>query len=132
MSRKSILIVDDEAHVLRVLRLNLEREGYLVSTACDGQDALEQLERSLPDVLVTDLQMPRSTGRVLCETVRSRYPSHSLLILVMTSMTALEERDWVHQLPNTEFLEKPLSPRQLCARLARHFGAVALAGGNHA
>lgn len=125
MNRKSILIVDDEPHVLRVLRLTLEREGYIVSTACDGQHALERLEQELPDALVSDLQMPRCTGRVLCETARKRYPAHPFLILVMTSMTAIEERDWVHRLPNTEFLEKPLSPRQLVARMAAYFASIA-------
>jgi CheY-like chemotaxis protein len=122
MNKKSVLIVDDEPHVIRVLRLTLEREGYDVITANNGNEALAMLEQRLPDVVVTDLQMPQGGGRVLCETARCRYPANAFLILVMTSMTALEEREWVAQLENIEFLEKPLSPRRLVARLAACFG----------
>ena len=124
MSQHHILLVDDEPHVLRVLRLSLEREGYSVATASDGNGALSEMSTRLPDVLITDINMDGMSGRTLCPLVRKMYPEHSLLILVMTSMTAQDERVWVQQLQNIEFLEKPLSPRQLVARLSRHFPAA--------
>lgn len=124
MNKRTIMIVDDEAHVIRVLRLMLEREGYAVMTANDGAEALESIAARRPDVLVSDIQMAGMDGRELCRTVRTRYPDEPFLILVMTSMTAAGERDWVKQLANVEFLEKPLSPRQLVARLAAHFAAL--------
>ncbi|TWI69748.1 two-component system OmpR family response regulator [Pseudoduganella lurida] len=127
MSQRHILLVDDEPHVLRVLRLALEREGYSVTTASDGHAALACMAERLPDVLISDIQMDGMTGRELCPAARRTYPDHPFLILVMTSMTALDERNWARELPNTEFLEKPLSPRQLVARLSRHFAALALA-----
>lgn len=125
MSKRRILIVDDEAHVIRVLRLMLEREGYLVDGAADGTEALAKMDAQLPDVLVTDIQMEGMNGRELCRAARARYPGNRFLILVMTSMTASEERVWVRELAQVEFLEKPLSPRQLVARLAAHFAATA-------
>lgn len=118
---KHILLVDDEPHVTRVLRLMLEREGYTVASASDGHEALEKMAQRRPDVMVSDIQMDGMDGRQLCRTVRERYPDETFLILVMTSMTAASEREWVRELPNIEFLEKPLSPRQLVARLATHF-----------
>lgn len=121
MNKKSVLIADDEPHIIRVLKLTLEREGYDVMSADDGQEALKKLEQSRPDILISDLQMPRMGGRALCETARQLYPQDKFLILVMTSMTALDERDWVGRLSNTEFLEKPVSPRRLIARLANYF-----------
>ena len=124
MSARRILLVDDEPHVLRVLRLALEREGYAVDSASDGHAALACMARQLPDVLISDIQMDGMDGRTLCPLARSTYPDHPFLILVMTSMTALDERAWARALSNTEFLEKPLSPRQLVARLARHFAAL--------
>ena len=124
MSARRILLVDDEPHVLRVLRLALERDGYSVVTASDGHAALACMAEQLPDVLISDIQMDGMDGRTLCPLARSTYPDHPFLILVMTSMTALDERAWARALPNTEFLEKPLSPRQLVARLARHFAAL--------
>ncbi|QBE66409.1 response regulator [Pseudoduganella lutea] len=121
MIQHHILLVDDEPYVVRVLRLSLEREGYDVATAIDGHDALSKLAKRCPDVLITDINMNGMDGRTLCPLARKMYPDSSFLILIMTSLTALDERSWVRQVSNAEFLEKPLSPRQLVARLARHF-----------
>jgi CheY-like chemotaxis protein len=123
MSKRTILIVDDEAHVIRVLRLMLEREGYEVHSAADGCDALAKMAERRPAVMISDIQMDGMNGRDLCRTVRERYPDESFPIFVMTSMTASAEREWVRNLANVEFLEKPLSPRQLVARLATHFAS---------
>lgn len=122
MTQRHILLVDDEPHVTRVLRLALEKAGYAVTTAHDGHEALACMAQQLPDVLISDIQMDGMDGRTLCPLARKTWPDHDFLILVMTSMTALEERSWARELANTEFLEKPLSPRQLVARLSRHFG----------
>jgi len=125
MNKRRILIVDDEAHVIRVLRLVLEREGYQVEGAADGFEALDKMQTRRPDVMVSDIQMDGMNGRELCHAARERYPDEPFLILVMTSMTASGEREWVRKLKNVEFLEKPLSPRQLSTRLAAHFAALA-------
>ena len=124
MTPYKILIVDDEPHVIRVLRMTLERAGYLVQSANDGKEALGVMAGFAPDVLLSDIQMAGMDGRELCRTARQRYPERRFLILVMTSMTATEERGWARDLANTEFLEKPLSPRQLVARLATYFAAL--------
>lgn len=123
MNKRTVLIVDDEAHVVRVLRLMLEREGFDVLCANDGNEALGVMAARRPDVMVSDIQMAGMDGRTLCRTVRQRYPDETFLILVMTSMTAAAERGWVQELNNVEFLEKPVSPRQLVARLTQHFSA---------
>lgn len=130
--KKAILLVDDEPHVIRVLRLMLEREGYDVTSANDGNEALEKMAARRPDVMVSDIQMAGMDGRELCRTVRARYPDDSFPIFVMTSMTASEERAWVRELTNVEFLEKPLSPRQLIARLTTYFANAATQENPHA
>ena len=125
MNKRMILLVDDEPHVIRVLRLMLEREGYEVASANDGNEALEKMRARRPDVMVSDIQMAGMDGRDLCRTTRARYPDERFPIFVMTSMTASGEREWVRELANVDFLEKPLSPRQLVARLAAHFANAA-------
>ncbi|MEC5217202.1 DNA-binding response OmpR family regulator [Actimicrobium sp. GrIS 1.19] len=125
MTIRKILLVDDEPHVIRILRLMLEREGYHVESANDGNQALDKMVDFAPDVMITDIQMAGMDGRTLCRTARERYAQRTFLILVMTSMTAMEERGWVRELSNIDFLEKPLSPRQLVVRLAKHFVALA-------
>ena len=119
-----ILLVDDEPHVIRILRLTLEREGYQVRTANDGNEALGVMSDYQPHVMISDIQMAGMDGQELCTTARARYPERRFLILVMTSMTAIEARGWAAQLADTEFFEKPLSPRKLVARLAAHFAAL--------
>lgn len=125
MNKRMILLVDDEPHVIRVLRLMLEREGYEVASANDGAEALAKMDLRRPDVMVSDIQMAGMDGRELCRTARARYPEAAFPIFVMTSMTASNEREWVKELANVDFLEKPLSPRQLIARLAAHFTRAA-------
>ena len=130
--KKSILLVDDEPHVIRVLRLMLEREGFEVASANDGNEALEKMAARRPDVMVSDIQMAGMDGRELCRTARARYPDERFPIFVMTSMTASQEREWVRELANVEFLEKPLSPRQLIARLTTYFANAATQENPHA
>ena len=124
---KRILIVDDEAHVLRVLNLALRQRGYEVESVADPREAMDKLKGFAPDVLITDIQMPGLSGRELCERIHAEMPQRNFLILVMTAMVARENREWVIRLPNTEFLEKPLSPRSLAARLDDYFATAAAA-----
>ena len=67
---KRILIVDDEPHVIRVMRLSLERAGYEVFEAANGEIALQRIAESMPDVMITDIDMPRMTGEQLCKEIQ--------------------------------------------------------------
>ena len=108
-----ILLVDDEPMVLRVMRGALEREGYQVDIAVDGEDAWAKITESCPDVLVTDIEMPRLSGRDLCERIQEKLPDRKFPIFVSTSLTALEHRDWSKDISLLVFLEKPISIRKL-------------------
>jgi CheY-like chemotaxis protein len=125
---KQILIADDEPHVIRVLKLTLEREGYAVTAVGNGEQALQQIRSAPPDVLITDIQMPRMTGRELCQAIEAEWPQRRFTIIVMTSMTEREQREWVASMKNIQFLEKPLSPRRLVAFLHEHFSPDGIEG----
>jgi DNA-binding response OmpR family regulator len=118
---KKITIVDDEPHVLRVLKLSLERAGYDVSSFSNGEDALYGLRESLPDVLITDIHMPRMTGEELCQHIQLEMPDREFLIFVLTSRTEIEHREWSRKINNLQFLEKPVSIRNLIKRLNEYF-----------
>ena len=115
MNEKQILLVEDEASVARILQMNIERQGHSVECAANGLDAIEALEKQWPDVLITDINMPRLSGRDLCLHIREHYPDRPLKVIVMTSMTEREEKDWVKDFDDIYFMEKPLSPRRLIA-----------------
>lgn len=127
-----VLIVDDEPHVTRVLRLALERGGFDVRTECDGHAALESVLADPPTAIVTDIQMPRLDGREFIRLMHELLPGRSFPVIVMTSMTAREEREWVRAIPDVEFLEKPVSPRQLLGHLTHRLGAQGIPPGGNA
>jgi len=121
MDDKRILLVDDEPHIVRLMKMQLEREGYVVDAAFNGEQAVEKLRRSMPHVVITDIQMPRMDGKALCQHILQGWPDRHPLILIATSRTELEHREWSRAFPQVSFLEKPVSMRKLIERLAGHF-----------
>ena len=115
---KRILLVDDEPIVLRVMRRALEKEGYVVDVAVNGEDACAKISTSCPDVLVTDIEMPRMSGKELCLHIQETMPDRKFPIFVSTSLTALEHREWSGLISNLVFLEKPISIRKLRSAIA--------------
>lgn len=119
---KQILLVDDEATVRRVLQVALEKAGFAVHTAANGEEALTRLRAQSPDVLITDIEMPRMDGRKLCETLHAEQPERDFPIFVVTSLTEREHRSWSSAIENLHFLEKPISVRKLLAKLTECTG----------
>ena len=118
---KKILIADDEPHVLRVMKMSLEKEGYAVDTCANGKEALARLSLEQPDILITDIQMPQMTGEELCKYIQQRMPERKFLIFVLTSRTEIEHREWSRDINNLLFLEKPVSIRNLVEKLDGYF-----------
>ena len=119
-----ILIADDEPHVLRVLKLSLEKEGYTVETCSNGKEALARLEQAHPDILITDIQMPLMTGEELCKHIAQHMPKRSFMIFVLTSRTEIEHREWSRNIGNLQFLEKPVSIRNLVEKIDNYFDSA--------
>lgn len=122
-----VFIVDDHPPVIRVMRLGLEAAGYDVTTAANGAECLAKLLDETPDFLVTDIDMPRMNGRELCEAIQQQFPDRSYPIVVLTSRTELEHRDWTANIDNLLFMEKPVSIQKLQKLIAEALPAVASA-----
>ena len=118
---RTVLIVDDERHVARVLSVALERAGYTAETASNGEEAIAKLVELKPDALLTDIMMPRMNGRELVAVVRSKFPNCAVPIVVMTSSLEYEHRDWVDNYSNLHFVEKPVSPRKIIQILDKYY-----------
>ena len=118
---KRVLIVDDEPYVLNVLNHFLTGAGFEVSEAANGEAALEAVAQTAPQVVLTDVQMPRLNGQDLCNELAKRFPDRDRLVIVMTSRTDPELRQWAATLDNVQFVEKPVSPRGIVDRITAHF-----------
>ncbi|RLB11645.1 MAG: response regulator [Deltaproteobacteria bacterium] len=111
---KSIFIVDDSPTILMSLKTNLEMHGFKVETASDGQDAVNKLNNGAnPDLIITDLNMPRMDGFKLIEHVRQMRTFRFKPILVLTTESQLQKRQEAKRLGATGWLVKPVSGNDL-------------------
>jgi len=119
-TRKKILIVDDDAHIRRLLQIKLKKQGYDVILAKDGVEGLNIIHTQQPDVVVTDINMPRLDGKSLCEQSNVLKKEQPFLTIVLTARISPDEQAWVSQMTDTEFMEKPFSPSRVLGRIDRY------------
>ncbi len=112
-----VLLVDDDPAMLRILSQWLEKAGYSVRTACDGQEALEAIELECPDFLVTDWEMPCIDGLELCRRVREMALPHYICIVFLTIKTGVDEMIAGLESGADDFLAKPITEGELLARM---------------
>jgi len=109
-----VLLCDDEIHILRAAELKISRAGYDVRIARDGQEAWELIQQQRPDVLVTDVQMPRMDGFELSRKIRSTAATKDLPILMLTAKGfELEQQEMMDKWGIVDVVPKPFSPREL-------------------
>ena len=108
-----IMVVDDSITVRRVTQRLLQREGFRVSTAVDGLQALEKLQDELPDVILSDIEMPRMDGFDLLRNIRSSERLKDLPVIMITSRMATKHRDLAMALGANHYLGKPYGDEQL-------------------
>ena len=111
---KTVLVVDDERNIVELVRLYLEKEGFNVVAASDGEQALFQYERSDPDLVVLDLMLPKMDGFEVCRELRRR---GDVPILMLTARS--EDIDAIVglELGADDYVTKPFNPRALVARV---------------
>ena len=112
---KTILVADDESHILNVVSLKLRNAGYKVLTAGDGQEALDLATSELPDLLITDYHMPRLSGLELCRKLRQIAATEAMPAIMLTARGYHLEPHDTEQSGILKMLSKPFSPRHLLA-----------------
>ena len=121
-----ILVVDDSLTVRRVTQRLLAREGYRVTLAKDGLDALERLAEERPAVVLSDIEMPRMDGFDLVRNIRADKRLADLPVVMITSRIAQKHRDYASELGVNHYLGKPYSEEELLA-LIGHYTALTAA-----
>jgi CheY-like chemotaxis protein len=109
-----VLVVDDEADVLLLCRLNLQQRGHELLEASTGSSALELARERRPDVIVLDLMLPGMTGYEVLETLKRDEQTSDIPVLVLTAKSLRADRERSHGLGASGFLTKPFLPSELC------------------
>ncbi|KRL96769.1 response regulator YycF [Liquorilactobacillus satsumensis] len=111
---KKILVVDDEKPISDIVKFNLTKEGFDVYTAYDGQEALDQVEEVVPDLILLDIMLPKIDGLEVAREVRKKY---DMPIIMVTAKDAEIDKVLGLELGADDYVTKPFSNRELVARV---------------
>jgi DNA-binding response OmpR family regulator len=113
-----ILVADDDADILNLVRFRLEQNGYETVSAADGQQALELARERDPDLCILDVMMPKLTGFQVLEALRSDPDTDGIRVIILTA--TVQDRDIARgfEVGADDYLRKPFSPQELQARVA--------------
>ncbi len=119
--KKRVLVVDDERHIVRLVQVNLERQGYEVVTAYDGVECLEKAKADKPDLIVLDIMMPRMDGFEALQRLKTDPETHHIPVIMLTARA--QDRDVLqgYQYGADLYLTKPFSPLELISLVKRVF-----------
>ena len=116
MAGETILLVEDEAHIVELLRIYLEQEGFRVAWASDGVQALALIAQRPPALMVLDLMLPKVDGWEVCRQVRAGKAAPDLPIIMLTARDEDVDKIVGLELGADDYMTKPFNPRELVAR----------------
>jgi DNA-binding response OmpR family regulator len=117
MAKGTILVIDDERDLIDLVRYNLEKEGYDVIAATDGQSGLEVATKHAPDLVVLDLMMPGMDGLQFCQRLRSDARTARMPLIMLTAKATEADRIVGLEMGADDYITKPFSPREVVARV---------------
>ncbi len=117
MADKTVLVVDDEIHIVHVVAIKLRNNGYEVISADNGVEALETALRDKPDIIVTDYQMPAMTGLELVGKLREHEETKNTPIIMLTARSFAISQEQKDELKIQGCLSKPFSPKELLGNI---------------
>lgn len=124
MDGRTVLVADDEAHIIHVVQIKLRNGGFNVVTAMDGQEALDLATSVKPCLLITDLQMPLLSGLEVAASLRGNDATRDIPVILLTAK-GFEVQDQATAGTNIKrVMTKPFSPRDLLVRVNEVLGAV--------
>jgi two-component system alkaline phosphatase synthesis response regulator PhoP/two-component system response regulator VicR len=114
-----ILVCDDERHIVRLIQVNLEKQGYQVVTAYDGKEGLEKVKSEKPDMLVLDVMMPYMDGFEVLKTLRREPETESLPVIMLTAKAQDKDVFEGYHYGADMYLTKPFNPMELVSFVKR-------------
>jgi len=119
---KTVLIVDDEEYIVTSLEYVMKSAGYEVVVAYDGEQAIEKIKATAPDLLILDVMMPKLDGFEVCEKIRANPLWESIRIIMLTAKGRDSERDKGISLGADAYMTKPFSTRDILERVTELLG----------
>jgi CheY-like chemotaxis protein len=116
MSLKRILVVDDEPHLIRSLSFILNKAGYEIGTAADGEEALQKVVEFKPEMIFLDVMMPKKNGYEVCEAIRKMPEYKDVYIIILSAKGGDIDKEKALNLGANEFMSKPFSPLDVLSR----------------
>ncbi|MFC1623726.1 response regulator [Candidatus Omnitrophota bacterium] len=117
MSNEKILIVDDDPDILDVLKITLEDEGYEVIEGHDGQEAVDIIKKTIPDLLITDFNMPKINGDEVCKILKQDMLIQHMPIIMLTGKGEVSDKVQSIDAGADDYIVKPFEPQELVARV---------------
>jgi len=115
--KETILIVEDEKDIVKMLEYNLNKEGFKTLSSRDGEDALDQAVRQHPDLVILDLMLPGMDGLEVCKNLKSDTKTASIPVIMLTAKSQESDKIVGLELGADDYVTKPFSPRELIARI---------------
>lgn len=119
--KKKILVIDDEEHILELLKLNLEFSGYDVCVYESGKEALEVVEKINPDLILLDLMLPEVDGIEICKRIRKNSKFNKIKLLILSAKSDEIDKILCLEIGADDYITKPFSLRELLARIKAVF-----------
>lgn len=117
MAGITVLVVDDDPVILQLLRMNFELEGYTVMTATDGQEGVDQVHAHRPDVVISDVMMPRYDGMHLVRALKDDEATATLPIILLSARAQSDDVNKGLDLGVDDYVTKPFDPLELVERV---------------
>jgi len=117
MGRLSVLVVDDDPVILRLLEVNFQLEGIDVTTACDGDEGVERARQSSPDVVISDIMMPKVNGLELLAMLREDPLTAALPVILLSAKAQVADVQRGLELGAADYITKPFDPLELIQRV---------------
>jgi DNA-binding response OmpR family regulator len=121
MTSKTVLVVDDEFHIVNVISLKLKNARYEIVTASSGEEALQRIGEEVPDLMITDFSMPGMNGMELVKEVKGREETSGLPVIMLTARGQIvEEEDGLAKID--VLMSKPFSPKEILEQVKNLVG----------
>ncbi len=112
-AKKKVLVVDDEIPIQRIVKFNLEKEGYDVSLADNGKKALESVKQSRPDIILLDVMMPEMDGYEVCKALKQNKSTKNIPVIMLTARGQESDEKKGLDAGADDYITKPFSPKKL-------------------